>query len=93
MKVKLNDIELTRLSSKGQIVLPNEIREKLNLEKGTIFAITTSNGMIILRKMETGMKPEDLETLKLVEEAWEDIEKGRYKSAPPEEFFQEMKKW
>ncbi|OGI15277.1 hypothetical protein A3K63_05050 [Candidatus Micrarchaeota archaeon RBG_16_49_10] len=93
MKIKPDDVELTRLSSKGQVVLPNDIREKLNLEKGTLFAVTTSDGLIVLKKIETGMNPEDLETLKLIQEAWEDIEKGRYKSATPEEFFQKMNKW
>jgi hypothetical protein len=47
----------------------------------------------VLRKLETGMKPEDLKTLKLLEEAWEDIEKGRYKVYSKNAFFKEFKKW
>jgi len=39
------------------------------------------------------MKAEDLRTLKLLEEAWKDIEKGRFKVYPVKEFFKEMKKW
>jgi len=93
MKLKLNDMELTKLSSKGQVVIPSEIRERLNVDKGTVFAVTTNREMIVLKKLETSMKKEDLETLKLLEEAWEDIENGRYKSATPEKFFEEMKKW
>jgi len=39
------------------------------------------------------MKAEDLRTLKLIEEAWEDVEKGRYKSYHKEAFLKELKKW
>jgi len=39
------------------------------------------------------IKAEDLKTLKLLEEAWEDIEKGRYKVYFKEAFFKELKKW
>jgi hypothetical protein len=39
------------------------------------------------------MKPEDLRTLKLIQEAWDDIEKGRYKVYSKEAFFKELKKW
>ena len=36
---------------------------------------------------------EDRETIRLVEEAWEDIEKGRYKIRSKEALFTELKKW
>ncbi len=49
--------------------------------------------MIVLKKLDTKMKPEDIKTLKLIEEAWEDIEHGRYKSATPDKFFKELAKW
>jgi hypothetical protein len=39
------------------------------------------------------MKPKDLTTLKLIEEAWEDIEKGRFKRATPEGFFKQLARW
>jgi len=32
------------------------------------------NDMIVLKKLEIAMKPEDLRALKLIEEAWKDIE-------------------
>jgi hypothetical protein len=46
-----------------------------------------------MKKLDTKIKARDLETLKLIEEAWEDIEKGSYKSAVPEKFFEELAKW
>jgi AbrB family looped-hinge helix DNA binding protein len=93
MKKSIEIPELTRASSKGQIVIPTNIRKRLGIKEGSMFGITTKNDMIVLKKLDTKMKPEDLKTLKLIEEAWEDIEKGRYKVATVDNFFKEMAKW
>jgi AbrB family looped-hinge helix DNA binding protein len=85
--------ELTKASSKGQIVIPSVVRRKLGIKRGSVFAVSAKNDMIVLRKLETGIKPEDLRTLKLIEEAWQDIEKGRYKVYSKKAFFKEFKKW
>ena len=94
MKKDLVEIpELTRASSKGQVVIPTNLRKRLNIKEGSVFAVTSKKDMIVLKKLDTKIKAEDLKTLKLLEEAWEDIEKGRYKSATPDEFFKELSKW
>jgi AbrB family looped-hinge helix DNA binding protein len=93
MKKELEIPELTKVSSKGQIVIPTDIRKKLGVKKGSILAVTAKKDMIVFKKLDTKMKPEDLRILKLLEEAWEDIEKGRYKVYSKEAFFKELKKW
>lgn len=93
MKKGIEIPELTKLSSKGQIVIPTDVRNKLKVKEGSVFAITTKKDMIVMKKLNTKMKPEDLRTLKLIEEAWKDIEEGRYKVATPDEFFKELDKW
>lgn len=84
---------LTRASSKGQIVIPTDIRKKMKIKEGTFFAISVKDNMVVLKKLDTRIKPGDLRTLKLLEEAWEDIEKGRYKVASVDKFFKELAKW
>ena len=93
MKKQIGMPGLTKASSKGQIVIPTDIRRRLKIKKGSVFAISAKKNMLVLKKLETGMKPEDLKTLKLLEEAWEDIEKGKYKIYSKEAFFKEFKKW
>ncbi|MCM8803554.1 MAG: AbrB/MazE/SpoVT family DNA-binding domain-containing protein [Candidatus Omnitrophica bacterium] len=93
MKKELETPELTRVSSKGQIVIPTSIRKKLSVKKGSVFAVTAKKDIIVLKKLDMKMKSEDLKILKLIEEAWEDIEKGRYKVYSREAFFKELKKW
>jgi AbrB family looped-hinge helix DNA binding protein len=44
-------IATTRMSSKGQVVIPEEIRNKLDLYPGTQFAVLGARGMIILRPL------------------------------------------
>jgi len=85
--------ELTRLSSKGQIVIPNDIRKKLHVQEGSIFGVVAKDNTIILKKIDTKAKAEDMRTLKLVEESWKDIEEGRYKRTSVEDFFKELSKW
>ncbi len=85
--------ELTKASSKGQIVIPGAVRRKLGIKRGSVFAVSARNDMIVLKKLETEIKSEDLKTLKRIEEAWRDIERGRYRVYSKKAFFKEFKKW
>ncbi len=59
-------VETVRMSSKGQIVIPQDLREELQVHEGTIFAVVGSNDTIILKKVKTISKEElfkELETM------------------------------
>ena len=43
---------ITRISSKGQLIIPKPIREKLNIEPGTYLTIQIDKQDIILRPMK-----------------------------------------
>jgi len=73
MKKEIEIPELAKTSSKGQIVIPTVIRKKLGIREGSVFGITAKNDMIVLKKIDTKMKAEDMKTLKLIEEAWKDM--------------------
>jgi AbrB family looped-hinge helix DNA binding protein len=93
MKKQAQGMEFTKASSKGQIVIPTRIRKKLDIREGSVLAVAAEKGMIVLKKVESGLSADDLKTLKLVEEAWKDIEGGRYKVRDREAFFKELKGW
>lgn len=87
-------MEFISMSSKGQIVIPKQIRHKLKMEKRTVFAVLNPKGnMIVLKKVETPSIREDLETIKSIEAAWQEIEQGRFKSTSKEEFLKELETW
>jgi AbrB family looped-hinge helix DNA binding protein len=86
--------ELTKVSSKGQIVIPQKYRNKLNIKKGSFLAIMCPyKDMLVLKKIETELLKEDLQILKEIENAWNEIEKGEFKKATKEDFFKELEKW
>lgn len=93
MKREMDIPEVAKLSLKGQIVIPVSVRRKLKIKPGSFFAVTAFKDMIVLKKLNTKLNVDDLKTLKLIEEAWKDIEEGRYKVFTKEEFFKELEKW
>jgi AbrB family looped-hinge helix DNA binding protein len=47
----MSTLATTRLSSKGQVVIPEAIREELGLEPGTQFVVVGQRGAIILKSI------------------------------------------
>ena len=85
--------EFTKTSSKGQIVIPSNIRKKLKIGNGSLLAVTAQDDLIVLKKVSSKISPENMRTLKLVEEAWKDLDKGNYKVRSKDDFFKEFKRW
>jgi len=56
-------VETVRMSSKGQIVIPREVREELHAEEGTLFAVVGANDAIVLKKIATPSKEELVRSL------------------------------
>ena len=48
----MNNIATTRLSSKGQIVIPEAIRRRMGLEPGTEFVVVGEDGTVVLKVIE-----------------------------------------
>ncbi len=46
------EVEITKLSSKGQIVIPLAIRTRLKLQEGTPIAVISQDESISLKKIE-----------------------------------------
>ena len=44
-------IELTKMSSKGQVVIPKSIRARLGFEEGDRMTVEAREGEIVLRKL------------------------------------------
>ena len=45
-------LEVTSLSTRGQVVIPNDIREKMNLEPGTKMIIIQEGDNILLKPIK-----------------------------------------
>ena len=56
-------VETVRMSSKGQIVIPQDIREEIHVEEGTVFAVVGTKDTIILKRITTPSKEELIKDL------------------------------
>lgn len=47
----MSNVSTTKLSSKGQVVIPEDIRKKLNLKTGTQFVVVGDKDIVILKSI------------------------------------------
>ncbi len=59
-------VATTRMSSKGQVVIPQEIREEIEAHEGAVFAVVGSKDTIILKKIVTPSKEDLISGLKRI---------------------------
>ena len=87
------NIDITRMSSKGQVVIPADMRK--NFKEGDKIVVIQNNGQLILKKADDFDKnlEEDLEFARRTEAAWKEIEVGKGITMSSEEFLKEMKSW
>ena len=87
------NIELTKMSSKGQVVIPGNIREKLELSEGEVLAVSSKDNMIVLKKIENPAEEEDLRTFSEIKKSWKEVSEGKFKKMKSEYFLKEISKW
>ena len=58
------EVETTKMSSRGQIVIPQDIRKELHAKEGAVFAVIGSKDTIILKRIETPSKEDLIKELK-----------------------------
>ena len=86
-------IEITKMSSKGQVVIPAEMRG--NIKEGEKLIIIQNDEQLIMKKaskMDKAFK-EDLEFAERTERAWKEYEQGKSRKMSFDEFLTEAKKW
>ena len=56
-------IGVTKISSKGQIVIPLDFRNKTALKEGDILSIFEDSGLIVLKKVDDSLDGNDINVL------------------------------
>ncbi len=87
------EINMTKMSSKGQVVIPQELRK--DIKEGDKLLVIRNADQIIIKKASKMDKQlaEDLEFAKRTEEAYKRIEAGEYISIDSDKLVEEMSKW
>jgi len=86
------EVAITKISSKGQIVIPVEMRK--GLKEGDKLLLIQNDGQFIMKKatkLDKNLK-EDLEFARRTEEAWKRYERGEFISMPVDKFLKELSK-
>ena len=65
-------MEITKISSKGQIVIPLKIRNELKIEEGSVVAVERMNDLLVIQKIDTNLVNQFKRSL-------EDVKAGRIK--------------
>ncbi|MAE42939.1 AbrB family transcriptional regulator [Candidatus Woesearchaeota archaeon] len=87
------NIDITKMSSKGQIVIPKEMRK--HIKEGEKLVIIHNKKQLILKKADDFNKnlEEDLEFAKRTEEAWKAYDRREFIGQDADEFLKDLKKW
>ncbi len=85
------DLAITKMSSKGQIVIPVEMRK--DFKEGDKFVIIKTKNRLLLKKVVDKTFEEDLEFARRTENALKIIKDGKGVTMEFDNFIEEMKKW
>jgi AbrB family looped-hinge helix DNA binding protein len=83
-------LELTRLSERGQVVIPTELRKSMNLKEGERFIIMGVGDTIVLRKLD--LSQERLRLKKLIRESREKARKSGFTEEEVAKLIRETRK-
>jgi len=86
-------INTTKISSKGQIVIPSNMRG--DFKEGDTLLLIKDDSTILLKKaddLDEKFK-EDLEFARRTEEAYKRHERGDFKKMSADKFLEELDKW
>lgn len=87
------EIETTKMSSKGQVVIPHNFRK--HIKEGETLIVFKNKEQIILKLASSMDKQlaEDLEFAKRTEESWKEIEEGKGIRMNVNDFLKQMESW
>ncbi|MHB1908439.1 MAG: AbrB/MazE/SpoVT family DNA-binding domain-containing protein [Nitrososphaerales archaeon] len=83
-------LEMTRLSERGQIVIPTELRRSMHLKQGERFIVMRFEDTIILRKLE--LSQERLRLKRLVRKSREKARKSGFTEREIERLVEKTRK-
>jgi bifunctional DNA-binding transcriptional regulator/antitoxin component of YhaV-PrlF toxin-antitoxin module len=83
-------MEITKLSTKGQVIIPEEYRR--NLDVGTAFIVAKKDDLIVLKKLG-GLTSKEKKELQELNKIWKEIDAGKGKTYSKSEFLKELENW
>ncbi|MBT3408211.1 AbrB/MazE/SpoVT family DNA-binding domain-containing protein [Candidatus Woesearchaeota archaeon] len=87
------DVAITRMSSKGQIVIPSKMRE--GIQNGEKLMIIQNEGKFIMKKVSKLDENllDEIEFANRTQKALKRYEKGQFKTVDSKDFLDDLEKW
>ncbi len=83
-------MEITKLSTKGQIVIPESLRS--GFQEGSAFTVVRKGDLIVLKEVQ-GLTDKEVEEMQELDKIWKEIDSGKGVTLSQEDFFNQMKEW
>ena len=83
-------MEITKLSTKGQIVIPESMRE--DISTGTAFIVNRKNDLIILKKIND-LSNEEIKEFEELQKIWKEIDEGKALTLSEKDFIKMLDSW
>ena len=83
-------MEITKLSTKGQVVIPEKLRD--DIEVGEAFIVSKKGDLLVLKKVKKLTK-EEIKELEELQKIWKEIDEGKSKTFTEKEFLKDMETW
>ncbi|MEK6876673.1 MAG: AbrB/MazE/SpoVT family DNA-binding domain-containing protein [Nanoarchaeota archaeon] len=85
------EFAIAKVSTKGQIVIPNPLRR--NIQAGDEFLIVKDDSRMILKNIKDVAQDlkDDLIFAERVEKAWKDYDKGKFVTKSKDDFLKELR--
>ncbi len=89
------DVEIVRVSSRGQFVLPLSMRKRNHIQEGEKLMLIDNKGTIVLKpvKQMNDDVEDEIWLMRKAAEGWEDMEEGKFKRMRKAEFLKELSSW
>lgn len=83
-------MEVTTLSTKGQIIIPEKLRAGYDV--GSSFLVSKIDELIVLKPIKD-LSIEEKKEISQLNKIWKEIDSGKVETYSEKEFFKAMKKW
>jgi len=93
------ELEISKITERGQVTIPQEFREELRLKGGEKILFIRENGSLILKPMKN-IKAKSIERLRedfidaqIAEKRLKEMEEGKVIRQTADEFLKDLEKW
>ena len=90
VRLSYSYMEITKLSTKGQVIIPEVYRREL--EVGTPFTVTKKDNLIVF-KIVSGLTKEEEGELGELDKIWKEIDSGKGLTKSKNDFLKELENW